>query len=173
MEQMPRARDELPFRDVAPDAAATLGPRPVHRVPMLGDPHPFGRSFVREPSGATFGHFTSGGGPGNGTFDWGAPLPPLPPPPPPRDAKPFDIAWTPAPASDHDRRITELEEWMTKARDTLHQTEVRLSAAEERLRLLTARLDRVDRDTSAQHAMARAMKDDTEAILSELRKADK
>jgi hypothetical protein len=49
---------------------------------------------------------------------------------------------------------------------------VRLSAAEERLRLLTARLDRVDRDTSAQHAMARAMKDDTEAILSELRKAD-
>lgn len=172
MEQVPRAHDELPFRDVAPDAAATLGPRPVHRVPMLGDPHPLGRSFVREPSGAAFGHFTYGGGPGNGTFDRGAPLPPLPPPPP-RDPKPFDIAWTPAPAPDHDHRIAELERLITRALNTIRQTETRLTVVEEKLRLVTARLDRVDRNTSAQHAMARAMKDDTEAILSELRKADK
>lgn len=166
MEQVPNARDELPFRDVAPDAAATLGARPVHRVPMLGDPSPFGRSFVPDRPAAVFGHFTSGGGPSRGAFDWGAPLPPLPPP--------DEVAprWAPLPATDHDRRLTELEAWMTRAQDTIRQTELRLAAVEEQLRLVNARLDRVDRDTSAQHTMARAMKDDTEAILSELRKAD-
>lgn len=166
MEQVPNARDELPFRDVAPDAAATLGARPVHRVPMLGDPSPFGRSFVPDRPAAVFGHFTSGGGPGSGAFDWGAPLPPLP--------SPDEVVprWAPLPASDHDRRLTELEAWMTRTQDTIRQTELRLAVVEEQLRLVNARLDRVDRDTSAQHAMARAMKDDTEAILSELRKVD-
>lgn len=167
MEQVPNARDELPFRDVAPDAAATLGARPVHRVPMLGDPSPFGRSFVPDRPAAVFGHFTAGGGPGSGAFDWGAPLPALPPP---RNAGPFDYTIAPAQASDHERRLAELEDWMKRAQDTIRQTELRLTVVEEKLRLVNARLDRVDRDTSAQHAMARAMKDDTEAILVELQK---
>lgn len=166
MEQVPRARDELPFRDVAPDAAVTLGPRHIHHVPMLGDPSPFGRSFMPDRPAAVFGHFTASGGPGSGAFDWGAPLPPLP--------SPADVEsrWAPLPATDHSHRLTELEEKMTQAQNTIRQTELRLAVVEEQLRLVNARLDRVDRDTSAQHAMARAMKSDTEAILNELRKVD-
>lgn len=170
MEEMPSARDDVPFRDVAPDAAATLGPRPVHRVPMLGDPSPWGRPLSRAPFGTLRSPYDSSS-PRNGAFNFdgalgfGAQQRGASAAPPGGAAHP----WTASPAPpDHERRLTDLEEKMTQTQNRVSLTDARLAAVEEQLRVLTLRLDALDKDTSAHHALARAMKEDTEAMLREL-----
>lgn len=169
---MPSAYDEVPFRDVAPDAAATLGPRPVHRIPMLGDPSPFGRSLPRAPFGTLRSPYESTS-PRNSAFGFGAPGFGVPmraetPAPPPGGVGWATIHAQPPSPSYNDRRLLELEEKMTQTQNRVSATDARLAAVEEQLRALSARLDALDHDTAAHHALARAMKDDTEAMLREL-----